>query len=198
MIARPPSSISNVVPSTSVSSQRHVAVERPSDPTHGPVGCYLVYEGNSGGRLMLYYSMGEVPENAVGFWMPSPEVEPIQLFKFKQNSGRSELIKGIAGGDSNRRRYFMGWCQFLKLARAKSARVIMFTPAQGVPVDIYGYSARSQTPAFLDLQSGLVDVGQYDAFAVIPRHAAFLRGVKSIVMSNFLELGNLAGASTTI
>ena len=171
--------------------------ERPSDPTHGPKGCYLVYEGNSGGRLMLHYSLGFVPDNAVGFWLPSSN-HSIQPFKFKQAGGRSELIKGIAGGDSNRRKYFVGWCQFLKLAKAKEGRVIMFTPAQGVPVDIYGYNTATQHPQFLDLSSGLLNINEFDAFAVVPRHAAFLRGVKSIVVSNFLELGNLAGASTSV
>lgn len=34
----------------------------------GPKGCYLVYEGASGGRLMLLYSEGKIPKNAVGFW----------------------------------------------------------------------------------------------------------------------------------
>mmetsp|Transcript_19273 Transcript_19273/g.24861 ORF Transcript_19273/g.24861 Transcript_19273/m.24861 type:complete len:188 (+) Transcript_19273:191-754(+) len=173
------------------------AQERPSDPTHGPAGCYLCYEVTSGGRLMLHYSQGHVPDNAVGFWLPTGD-QSIQGFKFKQAGGRSELIKGIAGGDSNRRRYFVGWCQFLKQAVAKKGRVIMFTPAQGVAVDIYGYENHTQQPRHLDMQSGLVDVTPYDAFAVVPRHAAFLKGVKSICDSNFLELGNLAGASSKV
>ena len=70
---------------------------------HGPVGCYLVYEPSSGGRLMLQYSKGPIPPNSVGFWT-SPHKLP--EFKFKQAAGRSELIKGIAGGDANRRKYF--------------------------------------------------------------------------------------------
>lgn len=171
-------------------------VERPENPEHGPVGCYLCYESSSGGRMMLQYSKGDVPENAVGFWLPE-NGQKIQGFKFN-GGGRSELIKGIAGGDSNRRKYFVGWCQFLKLAVAKQGRAIMFTPAQGVPVDIYGYVSKDQKPIHLDMQSGLVDVTPYDAFAVIPRHASFLKGVKSIVMSNFLELGTMAGASTRV
>ena len=76
-------------------------------PDEGPEGCYLVYEPSSGGRLMLYYSKGPVPSNAVGFWMAG-EGKKIQEFKFKQAGGRSELIKGIAGGDANKRRYYTG------------------------------------------------------------------------------------------
>lgn len=146
---------------------------------------------------MLHYSEGPVPDNAVGFFSPGAG-HKIQLFKFKQNSGRSELIKGIAGGDSNRRKYFSGWCQFLKLAVAKGGLVIQFTAQQGVAVDVYGYLKDKQKPVYLDLESGLVDVSLYDAVAVMPKDHAFLKGVKSIVVSNFLELGNLAGASTTM
>jgi hypothetical protein len=38
-------------------------------------------------------------------------------FKFTQNAGRQELIKGIAGGDSNKKKYFSGCCQFIKEAK---------------------------------------------------------------------------------
>lgn len=167
------------------------------DENHGPVGCYLVYESNSGGCLVLQYSEGPVPDNAVGFFCPG-HGHTIQSFKFKQNSGKSVLIKGIAGGDSNRRKYFSGWCQFLKLAVAKGGLVIQFTAQQGVAVDVYGYMKDKQRPVHMDLESGLVDVSVYDAVAVMPKDHAFLKGVKSIVISNFLELGNLAGASTTM
>ena len=168
-----------------------------SNDENGPTGCYLVYENSSGGRLMLQYSQGPVPDNAVGFWCPGKD-STIQGFKFKQNSGRSELIKGIAGGDSNRRKYFSGWCQFLKQAVAKNGLVIQFTAQQGVAVDVYGYLRSEARPVLLELDSGLVDVSIYDAVAVMPKNHEFMKGVKSIVVSNFLELGNLAGASTTM
>jgi len=163
----------------------------------GPTGCYLVYEPSSGGRLMLHYSQGVVPDNAVGFWAPAP-TQKIQGFKFKQAGGRSELIKGIAGGDSNRRKYFVGWCQFLKLCKAKSGSVIQFEPKQGVDVDIYGYDASKSHPQFLDLNSKMTDISQYDAVAVMPRHHDFLKGVQKLPMSTFLEKGSLSGASTKL
>lgn len=163
----------------------------------GPTGCYLVYEPSSGGRLMLVYSQGEIPENAVGFWAAGPG-ESIQTFKFKQNGGKSELIKGIAGGDANRRKYYVGWCQFLKLAVAKKGYVIQFHAAQGVAVDVYGYRKDKQQPVHIPIEQGLVNVGEYDAVAVMPKNHEFLKGVKTIGYSNFLEMGNLAGASTTM
>lgn len=163
---------------------------------NGPVGCYLCYEPSSGGRLMLQYSKGPVPANSVGFWCPGPN-ETIQEFKFKQAVGRSELIKGIAGGDANKRRYYTGWCQFLKLAKAKQGRVIQFTPeTQGIPVDVYGYHQASNSCHLLDLEAGLIDLDQIDAVAVMARHHEFLKGVKTIQMQNFMEMGNVAGATT--
>ncbi|EEC44585.1 predicted protein [Phaeodactylum tricornutum CCAP 1055/1] len=172
-------------------------VPPPRNPEHGPVGCYLVYEPTSGGRLIVHYSRGEVPENAVGFWCPG-EGQTIQGFKFSQNAGRQELIKGIAGGDSNRRKYFGGWCQFLKMGKAKKGKVIQFFPTQSVPVDVYAFIQARNAPQLLPLEDGLVDISEYDAIAVMPRHHEFMKGVKSIAVSNFLELGNLAGASTTM
>jgi len=169
------------------------------DEELGPEGCYLVYEPDSGGRLMAVYSRGYVPMNAIGFWYPGPKSKGIQDFKFTNACGRSELIKGIAGGDSNRRKYFVGWCQFIKMAKAMDGSVIKFPNAiQGVEVDIYGYRQKESEPCYLNLDDQLVDVTIYDAISVVPRHKEFLRGVKSIVASNFLEMGNIAGASSTM
>mmetsp|Transcript_28199 Transcript_28199/g.39675 ORF Transcript_28199/g.39675 Transcript_28199/m.39675 type:complete len:429 (+) Transcript_28199:60-1346(+) len=161
-------------------------------------GCYLTYESDSGGRLMLHYVRGlDIPDNAVGFWTPGAG-KSIQGFKFKQAGGRSELIKGIAGGDANRRKYFSGWCQYLKLAKAMNAHVKKLEGGQGVEVDVYGYRECDSQPCLLDLNSGLVDIADFDAVAVIPKHKSFLQGVKSLVLPAFLEKGNLAGASTTL
>jgi hypothetical protein len=147
---------------------------------------------------MLHYSQGVVPDNAVGFWCPGAGKE-IQGFKFKASGGRSELIKGIAGGDANRRRYFAGWCQFLKQAKAMNGKVIQFTPeTQGVRVDVFAFNQATNHPYMLDLESGLTDVKDYDAIAVMPKHHEFMLGVKSMDGNTFLELGNLAGASTTM
>jgi hypothetical protein len=167
-------------------------------PLDGPLGCYLLYESDSGGKLTLYYSKGDVPANAVGFWVPG-EGKQIQGFKFKQHGGRSELIKGIAGGDSNRRKYFSGWCQFIKLARQMNGRVIKFPNAdQGVEVDIYAYSQSDCAPVFLDLDEGLVDVNSFDAIAVTPKHNVNFQGIHTLIMNNFVERGNIAGATTIL
>uniref|UniRef100_A0A6U1SAN0 Immune mapped protein 2 N-terminal domain-containing protein n=1 Tax=Cyclophora tenuis TaxID=216820 RepID=A0A6U1SAN0_CYCTE len=165
--------------------------------SNGPEGCYLIYESDSSGKLVLLYSRGEVPENAVGFWLPGVG-KKIQGFKFKQAGGRSELIKGIVGGDSNRKKYFVGWCQFIKLAKAMNGKMVKFPNSeQGVEVDIYGFKAAENQIYFLDLDEGLVDLVGFDAVAVLPKHNSSFKGIKSTVLNNFLEKGNLVGATAT-
>jgi Immune Mapped Protein 2 (IMP2) N-terminal domain len=168
------------------------------DNNDGPEGCYMTFEPSSGGRLMILYSRGEIPMNSIGFWCAGPG-RTIQDFKFKQAGGWSELIKGIAGGDQNRRKYYSGWCQFIKMAKAMNGYVIKFPNCiQGVEVDVVAYHSATSQPYELDLDEGLVEVGDFDAISVIPKHNTTFRGIKSINLNNFLELGNLAGASTKL
>jgi hypothetical protein len=155
----------------------------------GPEGCYLIFDPSSGGRLILLYSKGKIPLNAIGFWCPGPGCS-IQGFKFKQAGGQVELIKGIAGGDQNRRKYFSGWCQFIKLAKAMNGYVIKFpNSAQGVEVDVIGYKKAREQPIEIDLDEGLIEVGDFDAISVVPKHNDTFRGLKSLIESNFLEMG---------
>lgn len=189
-------SVGDLTLAPTTSSVEAAAKENQPNDAVGPTGCYLVYEPSSGGRLMLHYSTGVVPDNAVGFWAPGPS-HPIQKFKFSQAGGRSELIRGIAGGDANRRKYFAGWCQFLKLAKSRGGSFIQFQATQGVAVDLYGYIQSQHAPVLLSSEK-MVDLSPYDAIAVMPKHHEFLKGVKSIVVSNFLEKGSLSGASTTL
>ena len=148
--------------------------------------------------MLKYQRGGQAPKNSVGFWTCG-EGKSIQGFKFNRAEGRSELIKGIAGGDSNRRKYFDGWCMFVKLAKAMNGSVKKFNlPGQGVKVDVYGYIAKESRPVQLPLEDGLVDVSRYDAVAVVPQHKNFLQGVKTMILSTFLEKGGIAGSSTTL
>lgn len=163
-----------------------------------PEGCYLIFEPASGGRLMLLYSKSEIPKNAIGFWCAGPG-KSIQGFKFKRAGGRSELIRGIAGGDQNRKKYFSGWCQFIKLAKAFDGYVIKFPNSeQGVEVDIFGYKNSEEKACELDLDASLVEVGALDAVAVVPKHNTTFRGIHNMPQQLFVESGNKSGAATTM
>jgi hypothetical protein len=37
-----------------------------------------------------------------------------------------------------------------------------------------------------------------DAVAVVPRHKDFVQGIKTMVLSTFLEMGGIAGSSTLL
>ena len=162
-------------------------------------GCYLTFENDTGGRLMLHYvKEGEpAPRNAVGFWSAGRGHE-IQDFKFIQGGGKSELIRGIAGGDSNRRKYYHGWCQFIKLAKGMRGRLQIYSvPTQGVEVDIYGFNASRLRPEQFK-KNRVIDLARYDAVAVVPKNKNHLQGVKCLKTSTFLEKGSVAGSSTTL
>lgn len=165
----------------------------------GPEGCYLTFDTLSGGRLVLYYSQGKIPLNAIGFWCAGSG-KAIQGFKFKESQGQVELIKGIAGGDQNRKKYFSGWCQFIKQAKAMGGYVIKFPNSGqgGVEVDVIGYKKQSEEPIELDLDEGLIEVADFDGVAVVPKENPTFRGIKTINESNFLDMGNLAGAAINI
>ena len=105
----------------------------------------------------------------------------------------------LLAGDQNRRKYYSGWAQFIKLAKAYEGYVIKFPNAEkGVEVDIYAYRAKDEQPVQLDLDEGLIEVSEFDAVAVLPKHNITFHGIKSMVLSNFMELGNMAGAATTL
>ena len=92
-----------------------------------------------------------------------------------------------------------GWCQFLKLCKARAGRIIQFTPeTQGLPVDVYGFHQATNSCHKLDLCEGLVELQDTDLVAVMAKDHEFLKGVKTITMNTFMDLGNLAGATTIL
>ena len=64
----------------------------------------------------------------------------------------------------NRRKYFSGWCQFIKLAKAMNGYVIKFPNSeQGVEVDVIAYKKDSEQPYEIDMDEGLIEVGADNA-----------------------------------
>ena len=77
--------------------------------------------------------------------------------------------------------------------------VIKFPNApQGVEVDVVGYKTKEEKAYELDLDAGLLEVGELDAVAVVPKHNPTFHGIHTINKTNFLEMGQLAGAATTL
>jgi len=171
------------------------ATQRPTStvqPNESSAGCYLVYLADSGGKLVLHYSKTPV-DNAIGFWRAG-QGKSIQGFKYRQNSGRVELIKGIAGGDANKRKFFSGWCQFIKAAAAFNGSARKFPNAGGLEVELYAVS-KDGTVHFLDVDNEEVDVSQFDAIACLPKNNNLFKGVHNLDVNRFVNTANIAGAA---
>lgn len=156
-------------------------------------GCYLIYDNASGGTLVLHYSHSQTPENAVGFFVPAKD-RKIQDFKYDTDSGYVELIRGIVGGEKNKRKYYSGWCQFINLAQHWEGKVAQKTTFdQGIKIDVYGY--QDGRVKHLDIDDKLVRLGDLEAVAVVPAGNDRFKGVHALTRSIFLEYGNFEGAS---
>lgn len=159
-------------------------------------GCYLIYDAASGGTLVLHYSHEKVPENAIGFFRPSQQ---IQEFKYTNHGGYVELIRGIIGGDKNKKLYLSGWCQVVQIAKHFKGRVQKVdNPQQGLKVDIYGWYADGTVCPLCQQEldgNALVDVSNLNAVAVVPHANDRFVGVKHLTELAFLQLGDLEGAS---
>lgn len=156
-------------------------------------GCYLIYDSSSGGTLVLHYSHQLQPENAVGFWVPGKE-KKIQDFKYDHEGGYVELIRGIVGGEKNKRKYYSGWCQFIQLAKSMGGKVAKKSVFdQGLKVDVYGFV--DGRVSFLDIDDKLRAVGDLEAVAVVPAGNDRFKGVHALTRTMFLDSGNFEGAS---
>lgn len=124
----------------------------PSLKITGPT-CYLLYEPDSSGRLVQYYSMTPLTQNdmpndvqhtLVAVWKPASH---IASHKFTQNGGRSVLIGNCSVGFRGKHNYCNGVCQFLKSVHANGGGMItLLNPPPSdddqqpaLPIDLYLY-----------------------------------------------------------
>mmetsp|Transcript_19672 Transcript_19672/g.30334 ORF Transcript_19672/g.30334 Transcript_19672/m.30334 type:complete len:350 (-) Transcript_19672:1147-2196(-) len=163
------------------------------------IGCYLVYDSDSSGKLMLNYSKTSV-DGAIGFWAPG-EGKKIQGFKFTQNAGRSELIGNCASGVAGRKNYYSGWCQFVRAARLLKGSVTLIPVDEGqkaLPVDVFLYCdderAGRQTVKLDDNKS--FDVSSILAVACLPKHTPFYTDL-SVNLTKWMTEGNTIGAASS-
>lgn len=179
-------------------------------------GCYLIYDNDSGGRLVAHYSHTANPQdNVIGFWTIPRRGNPlkrlglvgqgskkddIQAFKYSTERGYVELIRGIIGGEKNHKKYLQGWCSFVQLAKKHNGILTKFPASKtkhnmGIEVDIYGYEKGKVFPLDTDDGHKLVDVSSLEAVAVVPHNNDRFIGVHALTAMAFLEYGNLEGAS---
>lgn len=73
-----------------------------------------MYEKLSGFAYLT--TVGSIVKFESGFWTPG-KGKTIQPFKYQQAGGYVELIRGIIGGEKNKKLYLSGWCQFISMAK---------------------------------------------------------------------------------
>ena len=157
-------------------------------------GCYLIFDSASGGTLTLQYSK-TVVEGAIGFWAPGKGTK-LQGFKFTQKQGWSDLMTGIAGKDY-KKKYFNGWCQFVKAANKHKGSVCKWSEHERIELDMYVYyNDRCEVKKIEDGE--LFDVSNIDAVSCLPKGNSTFHGVKTGEYGTFLNRGDAAGASMAI
>jgi hypothetical protein len=164
----------------------------PAEPVSSTEGCYLLFDPASGGKLTMQYSK-TVVNGAIGFWTPG-RGKKIQGFKFKQNQGRSDLMKNIAGKDY-KKKYFNGWCQFVKAAKMYTGFVCKWSEHERIETDIFVFYTDSCEVRKIE-DGELFDVSDIDAVSCLPKGNATFDGVKTGEYGTFLNRGDAAGAST--
>ncbi len=181
-------SITPVAPSPKALSTSKIPDSIPEE------GCYLNFDAASGGRFVTQFSH-TVIEDAIGFWAPG-EGKKIQGFKFKQNQGRSDLMKGIAGKDY-KKKYFSGWCQFVKAAKSYDGFLAKYSEKERIEVDVYVFF--HENCAIEKVEDGkLFDVSSISAVACVAKGNNTFEGVKTGEYGTFLNRGDAAGASLAV
>ena len=197
-IETPPATPAHAPPietALTASVEKPPPISSPMKAASGPA-CYLVYETDSSGRLVLHYSKEPVA-SAIGMWVPGPG-KTISGFKFTQNVGRSVLIGNCSAGVQGRHNYCSGWCQFVRGARLMNGQVTLWDPtAKGLFVDVHVYNnttnAHEQT---VELRRGEpTDVSTILAVACLPKNTQFFSNM-AVDIVKWLGDGNTIGAAS--
>ena len=174
----------------------------PGTDTSNNGACYLVYEPDSSGRLVEYYSKTPV-EGAVGMWVAG-EGYTMPEFKFTPSNCRTVVIGNCSAGVIGRKNYCSGWCSFLRTAQLMNGWVTLWDPSttKGLAVDVYIYhdDSSSLLPQTVQLDAGgtPVNVGNASAVACLPKNSRFHGGINGIPMNKWMEDGRSKGASSMI
>ena len=156
--------------------------------TMGPA-CYLLYEPDSSGRLVKYYSKtpltGEQQAAVVAVWKPASH---ISSHKFTQNAGRSVLIGNCNVGFQGKHNYCNGVCQFLKNAFANGGGTITFVLSSSSSSS----SKEDATPSFLPIDVYLYLNETRPQYQTLP----LLPGKTRTIPSNTLAAACLPHATT--
>ena len=167
----------------------------PLEPGKAPEeGCYLIFDPTSGGKLVIQYSKTKI-EGASGFWFPG-KGKKLQGFKFKQNQGRSDLVRDMSGKDY-KKKYFNGWCQFVKAAKMYDGSICRFSENDRLDLDMYAFYSDSCKVKKIE-DKVIFDVSKVDAVSCLPKGNSTFNGVRTGEYGTFINRGDAAGAAMAI
>ena len=167
-----------------------------------PVGgaCYLVYEPDSSGRLVEYYSKTDPIEGAIGRWNAVGR-KSIAGFKFK--SAGNVVIAGCSGGVQGRKNYFSGWCQFVRSACHMNSELVMWDIPEGqkgLPVDVWVYTKDTRPgKQSVKLRPGVpIQTEGVLGIACLPQKTQFYDQAMTIDINKWLGEGSGLGGSIRV
>lgn len=160
--------------------------------------CYLVYEPDSSGRLVEYYSKTTPIENAIGRWA-TVGTKKIAGFKFKSHG--NVIIAACSGGSQGRKNYFSGWCTFVRAACHMQSELIMWDPpGKGLNVDVWVYTSDTRPgKQSVKLEPGVpIQTEGVLGAAVLPKNTQFYDQAMTIDFDKWLGEGFDLGGSVRI
>ena len=162
---------------------------------------YLVYESDSSGRLVQYYSMTPIAD-AIGRWTTIPKVSKKRISAFKFKSSGDVIIAGCSGGVQGRKNYFSGCCQFYRSACHMTAVIMTWDPKtkKGIAVDIWVYTKDTRPgKQSIKLKPGIgVSTEGILAIACLPKNTMFYDQAMTIDINKWLLEGSTLGGSIRI
>jgi len=150
----------------------------PSDSEGRWNGCYLVFDSGSGGRLFAQWSEEEV-DGAWAFFFPRVKVAP---FKYKQNGGKTELIRGL---QTQKKNLFSGWAQFIKLSYDNDGLLNIFEQREAEYWFLNSKNKINQVIVNEWMESKEIEV-----VAIIPNHCECFKGVQIMPPEQFVDTAN--------
>jgi len=156
------------------------------------VGCYLTWEPAGEGSMILTWSEMHVA-NAMAFFRPHSS-KPVPKFKFKQNGGRTELIRNLRGGTGSKgmQRYYEGWTQFFKLAREFKSDLVVWD-SKDSPISVFFLD--STNTIFEFPKNKFCNSSSLQAIAVVSASNTKFTGVNKMSKDYFTGTGNREGAA---
>ena len=149
---------------------------------------YLRFGPEGQGILFAHFTTEDTVVEGLAFFEPR---KTIPKFKFTSNGGRSEIIREMSGGTGERRkRYYSGWCSFLKMAKQYDG-VIVLLPHDLPKVDIYLLKDLKVTQ-----MESTSDLDNVSVVSVVPSPSSCFAPTMSALY--FQEVGNRDGVALTL